>query len=66
MSATASQAISITPQKATSRYVALDLFNSSKIIAEGTTMASTIKKAKALGQEFSIMFVPKPNQTYIL
>ena len=59
-------AVRIKPKSKRSRFVALDVNDRRTIVAEGTTAKSTITKARRTGKDFSMMFVPAPNQTYIL
>ncbi|MFT5473995.1 MAG: hypothetical protein ACI9OU_001055 [Candidatus Promineifilaceae bacterium] len=66
MSGTTSQAVSITPQRADSRFVALSFAEGLKIIAEGTTVANTKALARQTGREFSIMFLPRPGHSCVL
>ena len=55
-----SNAIKIRPKHPRTKFVALDLYDPSKIIAEGTTPEVVVKRARKTGKEFSIMFIPKP------
>jgi hypothetical protein len=45
--------------------VALNLFNSSQIIAEGKTMKATIARAEETGKKYSIMALPKRTHSCI-
>lgn len=62
---TCSQAITIEPKSSHSCYVALNLFNSSQIIAEGKTMKATIARAEETGKKYSIMALPKRTHSCI-
>ena len=48
-----------------SRYVALDLHNKGRVLAEGRTAASVAEKVRKTGCLFSLMFVPVPGKTYV-
>ncbi len=52
----------VSPQSPDTRWVAIDEDNI--IISEGKTPDETIKKAKETGKEFTLMFVPKADNTY--
>lgn len=47
----------IKPNSSSTRYVALD--NSNKVIAEAITAQKVVDKARKLGVDFSILYVPK-------
>ena len=59
------KAIKLASKKTSSRYIALDLSNQNKILAEGTKPDTVAKQAGKTGRPFSIMYVPKPGKTYI-
>ena len=56
----------IKTKKPDSRWVALDISSIDKIIAEGKEPGDVIIEAKKTGKEFTLMFVPKLGDTYIL
>lgn len=55
----------IIPKKDDTRWVAVDVKNPDTILAEGTTPEEVIEKAEKTGIEYSLMYVPDPNSTYI-
>jgi hypothetical protein len=55
----------IKPKNPDSRWVALDLFDDDKIIAEGIDPSDVTEKAKITGKQFMLMFVPNQGETYI-
>lgn len=48
-----------------SRWIALDFIDSNIVISEGKTPEEAEEKAKSLGKDFILMFVPKKGETYI-
>ena len=48
-----------------SRYVALDLKEQDRVIAEGRTVASVAAKARKTGRPFSMMFIPQRGKAYV-
>lgn len=58
--------LNINPKSPQTRWVALNIKDNSKIIAEGKTPQSVIKKADKTGKEYILSFVPKKGTTYIL
>lgn len=59
-------AIQIRPRSKRSRFVAIDLIDRRTVIAEGVTAKSVAKKAEKTGKQFSMMFVPRRDATYVL
>ena len=55
----------IVPKDKDSRWVALDMFDGDKIIAEGKEPGEVTEKAKKTDKQFMLMFVPKQGETYI-
>lgn len=59
------KSIHISVRSVTSRYVALDLKDRTKVIAEGRTAVAVAKKARHTGRPFSMLFIPAKGQTYV-
>ena len=59
----ATKAIKIEKRKPRSRYVAIDSNGGSKVIAEGMTLAATIKRAEKICKDYTLMFVGKKSKT---
>ena len=59
-------AIKVRPNDTQARFVALSAGSRDKIVAEGRTVKSTIRKAKETGQAFSLFTLPPANHTLIL
>jgi hypothetical protein len=57
--------INITPKNPDSKFIALDIKDQSKIIAEGKTINIVIDKAEKTGKKFILAPVLKENCTYI-
>ena len=57
--------VNISVRNKNSRYVALDLRKQNEVIAEGRTAAAVADKARKMGRQFSMMFVPKRGKTYV-
>jgi hypothetical protein len=57
--------IKINVKNTHSRFVALALNSSGKVLAEGLTPKSVTEKAKKTGKDFSLMYVPQSGQTHI-
>ena len=57
--------VNISLHSAKSRYVALDLKQQDKVIAEGRTAESVADKARKTGRLFSMMFIPERGKTYV-
>jgi hypothetical protein len=57
--------ISFAVKNRASRYVALDLKEKSRVIAEGRTAVSVAEKARKTGRAFSMMFIPAQGKTYV-
>jgi hypothetical protein len=57
--------IVIKPKKSDSRWVALDMFDGDKIIAEGNEPSVVAEEARIIGKQFMLMFVPNQGETYI-
>jgi len=55
----------IKPKSLESRWVALDMFETDKIIAEGKEPTVVTDEAIKTGKEFMLLFVPKQGETYI-
>lgn len=55
----------IIPKNPDSRWVALDMFDGNKIIAEGKEPSNVTEEAKKIGKQFMLMFVPIQGETYI-
>jgi phage/plasmid primase-like uncharacterized protein len=53
-----SQAICIKTKNKNSRFVALSVQKLGKVIAEGRSVKSVIKKAEKSGKQFSMMYIP--------
>lgn len=60
-----SNTMEISPSSPRTRFVALDVKDRNKILAEGITAKSTITKARKTGKNFILAFVPKRDETYI-
>lgn len=60
-----SQGITIKMKNIRSRFVALDVTDKSRVVAEGNTALSVAKKAKKTGKPFTMMFVPAAGTRYI-
>lgn len=59
------RSINIAVRSGTSRYVALDLTDKAKVIAEGRTALAVARKARKTGRSFSMMFLPERGKTYV-
>jgi len=59
-------AIKIRPRSKQSRFLALDIQDRGKIIAEGRTARSTVQKAEKTGKAFTMFTVPPSGHTLIL
>ncbi|MEX0813655.1 MAG: DUF5678 domain-containing protein [Chitinophagales bacterium] len=57
--------LNINPKNPDSRWIAVNVKDNSKIIAEGKTPQEVIKKAKKTGVNYILSFVPKKDSTYI-
>lgn len=57
--------VNISVRSAKSRYVALDLKQQNKVIAEGRTAIAVADKARKTGRPFSMMFIPEHGKTYV-
>jgi hypothetical protein len=57
--------INTTPKDPNSKFIALDIKDQSKIIAEGRTINTVIDKAEKTGKKFILTPVLKENCTYI-
>ena len=57
--------VNISVRSAGSRYVALDLKQQNKVIAEGRTAQTVADKARKTGRSFSMMFIPERDKTYV-
>lgn len=57
--------VNISVRSVKSRYVALDLKQQNKVIAEGKTATAVVDKARKTGHSFSIMFIPERGKTYV-
>lgn len=55
----------VVPKNPRTKYMALDFNDQSKIVAEGTTIKSVIRKAEKTGRRFILMPVLEGNCTYI-
>lgn len=56
----------IKPKSTRSRWAAIWIEDGVTILAEGVKPETVIRKAKKTGKEYSMMFLPDPNTTYIL
>ncbi len=57
--------VTVSVHKKSSRYVALDLKEPGKVIAEGRVATAVAESARKTGRLFSMMFVPEGNKTYV-
>ncbi len=57
--------IKINIRNVRSKFVALDVKDRTRIIAEGRTAESAARKARKCGKPFSMMFVPARGRTYV-
>ncbi len=57
--------IKVKPTNPDSRWVALDIKEKDRIIAEGKEPADAINSANKTGKEYSLLFIPKKGDTYI-
>jgi hypothetical protein len=58
-------AIKIKMRNVRSRFVALDLRDRTKVVAEGRTAEAVAKKAEKTGKPFSMLFVPAKGKRHI-
>ena len=59
------KSINISVRSGTSRYVALDLKDKAKVIAEGRTAVTVAEKARKTGKPFSMLFLPEEGKAYV-
>jgi len=58
--------IAIKPKNRNTRFVALDAQDKSHILVEGVNAASVSRRAQALGCPFTMLYIPRKNETHIL
>ena len=58
-------AITITPEKATTRFVAVDGKDRSRVLAEAKTAKAVLREAEKTGRSFSVMYIPAKGETYV-
>jgi len=57
--------VSVSVHNKSSRYVALDLKEQGKVIAEGRTAVAVADAARKTGRLFSMMFIPEGGKAYV-
>ena len=57
--------IKVKTQRPRSCFAAVESRNTAKVIAEGVSVSSVIKKAEKTGVAFSLTYILQPNRTYV-
>ena len=58
--------IAIQPKNRNTRFVALAAGDSGQILVEGVKASAVARKAQETGHAFSMVYVPRKNETHIL
>lgn len=58
--------IAIQPKNRNTRFVALAAGEKGQILVEGVKASSVVRKAQSTGRSFSMVYVPRKNETHIL
>lgn len=58
--------IAIKPKNRNTRFVALAAGDRGRILVEGVKASSVVRRAQATGRAFSMVYVPRKNETHVL